>query len=89
MQPAPKQEECPPPSRRKAPRSRRRDERDKALPSASGKDLSALDVPAWGPDDDLPLPSSPKKAKVAQEQPAVDISSEEESDESDESSSSD
>ena len=76
---------APPPSPRKAPKSRRRDERDQALPGVSGEDLSALDVPAWGQDDDLPLPSSPKKPKVPQEQPAADISSEEESNESDES----
>jgi len=78
-----------PPSPQKAPESRRRCERDQALPSVSREDLSALGVPAWGQDDDLPLPSSPKKPKVPQEQPAADISSEEESDESDDSSSSD
>ena len=78
-----------PPSPQKAPESRRRGERDQALPSVSREDLSALGVPAWGQDDDLPLPSSPKKPKVPQEQPASDISSEEESDESDDSSSSD
>ena len=78
-----------PPSPHKAPKSRRRRERDQALPGVSREDLSALGVPAWGQDDDLPLPSSPKKPKVPQEQPAADISSEEESDESDDSSSSD
>ena len=76
-------------SPRKAPKSRRRDECDQALPYVSGKDLSALDARAWGQNDDLPLPSSPKKPKVPQDQPAADISSEEESDESDDSSSSD
>jgi hypothetical protein len=80
---------APPPSPRKAPKSRRRDERDQELPSVSGEDRSALEVPAWGHDDDLPLPSSPKKPKVPQEQPAADISSEEESDDSDESDESD
>ena len=72
-------------SLRKAPKRRQRGERGRALPGVSGEDLSALDVPAWGQDDDLPLPSSPKKPKVPQEQPAADISSEEESNESDES----
>ena len=49
-----------------------------------GKDLSDLDVPTWGPDDDLPLPSASKKVKEAQ-----DKSSSSESDEAEYSSSSD
>lgn len=49
-----------------------------------GKDLSDLDVPAWGPDDDLPLSNTSKKAKEAQ-----DKSSSSESEESEYSSSSD
>lgn len=49
-----------------------------------GKDLSDLDVPAWGPDDDLPLSNTSKKAKEAQ-----DKSSSSESDEPEYSSSSD